>query len=59
MVRLALMSPQQAPAAVAQSLVLALLGPLWMAQGEFWYPNMVKLALMAPLQAPMAVAQCG
>jgi len=61
---MALMSPLQAPKAVAQGLASALLGPLWVPHvgplwvphEEVWYPNMANLALMSPQVAPMAVA---
>jgi len=49
--------PRQAPMAVAHGLAPALLGPMRVAQEDFWYLNRVKLALMSPLQAPMAMAQ--
>jgi len=55
--KLALMSPLQAPVAVAQDLVPALLGPMRLALGECWYLFMMKLALRSPLQAPLAEAQ--
>jgi len=57
--KLALMSPVQAPMTVAQGLVPALLGTMRVAQEEYWYLDKAKLALMSPLQTPMAVAQCG
>jgi len=57
--KLALISPLQAPMAVAQGLVPALLGPMRVGQEGYLYLDKAKLALMSPLQAPMAVAQRG
>jgi len=62
---LALISPVQAPLAVAQGLVCyptlaphqAPLAPTRQAQVEFCYLDRMKLAQISPLQAPSAVAK--